>query len=277
MTAADEFIRLLDIMHRLRAECPWDREQTHASLRAYLLEEAYEVLQALDEARYDDLREELGDLMLQVVFHAEIAHEDGRFDIADVLREINEKLIRRHPHVYEDAGGARAEADSAEAVLRRWESIKTRQEKKESLLDGVPPQLPALLQALRVLAKIKQAGVEPMEVRDPAEEARRSLERLADAVEQTTPVEGVALGSAAADRALGMLGLSIVAMAARIGVNPEDAVRRAVARLTDAFRREEENLRQEGRLFGQLSEKELARIAARVLDACEEEGGEGAR
>ena len=231
-TAADEFIRLLDIMHRLRAECPWDREQTHASLRAYLLEETYEVLQTLDEARYDELRGELGDLMLQVVFHAEIAQEDGRFDIADVLREINEKLIRRHPHVYADASGARVEADSAEAVLRRWESIKTRQEKKESLLDGVPPQLPALLQALRVLSKIKQAGVEPMEVRDPLAEANRALEHLADAVEAEDAGE--------ADRALGMLGLSIVALGARIGVSPEDAVRRAVARLTDAFRREED-------------------------------------
>ncbi len=115
MPAADEFIRLLDIMHRLRAECPWDREQTHASLRAYLLEESYEVLHALDEERYDELREELGDLMLQVVFHAEIAQEDGRFDIADVLHEINEKLVRRHPHVFADAS-----ADDAEAVLRRW-------------------------------------------------------------------------------------------------------------------------------------------------------------
>ena len=269
MSAADEFIRLLDIMHRLRAECPWDREQTHASLRAYLLEETYEVLQTLDEARYDELRGELGDLMLQVVFHAEIAQEDGRFDIADVLREINEKLIRRHPHVYADASGARAEADSAEAVLRRWESIKTRQEKKESLLDGVPPQLPALLQALRVLSKIKQAGVEPMEVRDPLAEANRALEHLADAVEAEDAGE--------ADRALGMLGLSIVALGARIGVSPEDAVRRAVARLTDAFRREEDTLRQDGRLFGALSERELALIAARVLAACEGEGKEQTR
>jgi len=259
MSAAEEFTRLLEIMHRLRADCPWDREQTHQSLRAYLLEESYEVLHALDEGRLDHLREELGDLLLQVVFHAEIAAEDGRFEMADVIRGINEKLVRRHPHVFADAP-----ADTAEAVLRRWESIKTRQEKKKSLLDGVPAQLPALLQAVRVLSKIKQAGVEPMEACDPAEEADAGLKRLAAAVEAGDAAE--------ADRALGMLGLSIVALAARVHANPEDAVRRAVRRLADAFRREEDRLRNEGRLFGELSPEELDRISARVLAACEEEG-----
>jgi tetrapyrrole methylase family protein/MazG family protein len=263
MPAAEEFIRLLDIMHRLRAECPWDREQTHASLRAYLLEESYEVLHALDEERHDLLREELGDLMLQVVFHAEIAQEDGRFDIADVLHEINEKLVRRHPHVFADAV-----ADDAEAVLRRWSSIKTQQEKKESVLDGVPTQLPANLQAVRVLSKVRQAGLDPMEVRDPLAEARRSLERLAAAVAGEDPAE--------ADRALGMLGLNVVALSSRVHANPEDAVRRAVRRLSEAFRREEARLKAEGCSFGQLSAEELAGIAARVREACQEETGEGA-
>ncbi len=126
MPADDEFIRLLDIMHRLRAECPWDREQTHASLRAYLLEESYEVLHALDEERYDELREELGDLMLQVVFHAEIAQEDGRFDIADVLREINEKLVRRHPHVFADAERRRRRGRPAPLVRTSRRSRRRR-------------------------------------------------------------------------------------------------------------------------------------------------------
>lgn len=256
MPADDEFIRLLDIMHRLRAECPWDREQTHASLRAYLLEESYEVLHALDEERYDELREELGDLMLQVVFHAEIAQEDGRFDIADVLREINEKLVRRHPHVFADA-----DADDAEAVLRCWSHIKTQQEKKESVLDGVPDQLPALLQAVRVLSKLRQAGLEPMEVRDPAEEADGALKRLTEAV--------AAEDAEAADRALGVLGLSVVALAARVHANPEDAVRRAVRRLAEAFRKEESVLKAEGRPFASLSSEELSAISARVLEAFE--------
>ncbi len=259
MPAADEFSRLLDIMHRLRAECPWDREQTHDSLRAYLLEESYEVLHALDEARYDELREELGDLMLQVVFHAEIAQEDGRFDIADVLHEINEKLVRRHPHVFADA-----DARDAEAVLRRWSTIKTQQEKKESVLDGVPAQLPALLQAVRVLSKIRQVGMEPLEVRDPAEEAETALKRLTEAV--------AADDAEAADRALGALGLSVVALAARVHANPEDAVRRAVRRLSDAFREEEAQLRSEGRPFAQLSPEELSALSARVLEAFEGEG-----
>jgi MazG family protein len=259
MSAAEEFTRLLEIMHRLRADCPWDREQTHQSLRAYLLEESYEVLHALDEGRLDLLREELGDLLLQVVFHAEIAAEDERFGMADVIRGINEKLVRRHPHVFADA-----QADDAEAVLRRWASIKTGEEKKESVLDGVPAELPALLQAVRVLSKMRQAGVEPLEARDPAEEADSALRALLAAVEAADQAE--------ADRALGVLGLSVVALAARVHANPEDAVRRAVRRLADAFRTEEALLREEGRRFGEISPEELARIAARVLAACEEEG-----
>jgi MazG family protein len=258
MPASDEFARLLDIMHRLRAECPWDREQTHSSLRAYLLEESYEVLHALDDGDFDDLREELGDLMLQVVFHAELAQEDGRFDIADVLRGINEKLVRRHPHVFADA-----EADDAEAVLRRWAAIKTQQEKKESVLDGVPDQLPALLQAVRVLSKMRQAGLAPLEVRNPAEEAASALGRLTEAVGKDD--------ADAADRALGLLSLAVTALAARVHANPEDALRRAVRCLSAAFRAEESALKASGHAFTQLSPEELSEMAARVLEAFESE------
>lgn len=257
MTNADEFTRLVEIMRRLRAECPWDRSQTHATLRVYLLEEAYEVLHALDDSRWDDLREELGDLMLQIVFHAEIAEEAGRFDMESVLKAINEKLVRRHPHVLGDK-----EAKTPADVVRRWESIKTGEEQKQSSLDGVPAELPALAKASRMLTKIRQTGVDPFRARDALAEARLWLERLGDAAHK---------GDAdAAARASGMLSLAVTEIADRVRANAEDALREALRRLAEAFRAEEDRLKAEGRAFAALSREELDWIAARVLARCEE-------
>src|SRR5215831_27225 len=155
LTPGEWFERLVAVQARLRAPkgCPWDREQTHQTLRTYLLEEAYEVLEALDTGHDAKFAEEMGDLLLQIVFHAQIASEEGRFTVSDVIREIHDKMIRRHPHVF---GEARAK-DSAE-VLRNWEQIKAEErkagakpgaekgrepEKQPSLIDGVSRALPA--------------------------------------------------------------------------------------------------------------------------------------
>src|SRR5271165_2041235 len=159
------FANLVAIMARLRAPggCAWDREQTHATLRTYLIEEAYEVLDALDSTDDTKFAEELGDLLLQVLFHAQIAHEEGRFDITTVIREIYEKMIRRHPHVF-----GNAKANSAAEVVRNWEQIKkeeraksgaaTNQKSPESLLDGVPRTMPALLEAFQLTSKAARIG-----------------------------------------------------------------------------------------------------------------------
>ncbi|MGB9435225.1 MAG: nucleoside triphosphate pyrophosphohydrolase [Candidatus Acidiferrum sp.] len=181
-TVGPDFQKLVAVMTRLRAPkgCPWDREQTHSTLRTYLIEEAYEVLDALDSTDDTKFAEELGDLLLQVLFHAQIAHEEGRFDITDVVREIYEKMIRRHPHVF---GTTRAK--TAADVLRNWEIIKSQErqtkqkgvkrgkeinEVKEgkpaipsssslpSYLDGVPRTLPALLEALQLTRKAARIG-----------------------------------------------------------------------------------------------------------------------
>jgi len=256
MSAADEFTRLVQIMHRLRRECPWDREQDHASLRAYLLEETYEVLHALDTGDHEELRDELGDLLLQVVFHAEVAAEAGRFDIEDVLRGINEKLIRRHPHVFADA-----DASDSEAVLRRWARIKADEENKSSVLEGVPASLPALLKAQRVLAKMRQSGLDPWQLQDPALEVRKCLERLlsCSAQQDREPVERVA----------GALCLAVAVLAARAHVNAEDALRETIGRMADAFRREEAAARATGRSLADLSDDEIAQVAARIVSDCE--------
>src|SRR5215469_11270833 len=176
------FDKLVAVMNRLRAPggCPWDREQTHTTLRTYLVEEAYEVLDALDSADDAKFAEELGDLLLQVLFHAQIAREESRFSIADVIREIYEKMIRRHPHVF----GEKRAKDAAE-VLRNWEIIKQQErqsrevvggrsfssritdrteqrafapEEPPSVLDGVPHTLPALLEALQLTRKAARIG-----------------------------------------------------------------------------------------------------------------------
>jgi tetrapyrrole methylase family protein / MazG family protein len=153
---AAEVVRLDEVVRRLRAECPWDREQTHVSLERYLVEETYEVLDAIASGDPDHLEEELGDLLFQVVFHATIAGEEGWFTLADVVRGIHDKLVSRHPHVFGDV----EVADAAE-VASNWERLKAEEKNRSSVLDGVPSALPALMLAAKVLRKARSVGVEP--------------------------------------------------------------------------------------------------------------------
>lgn len=148
------FKELIELMARLRGPegCPWDKEQDHSSIKPYLVEEAYEVLEAIDEEDPEKLKEELGDLLLQVIFHSEMASEKGWFDIGDVLSCLREKLTRRHPHVFSDQ-----KVKDADDVLANWEKIKQK-EKGKRLLSGVPRHLPALLLARRIQDKLSRAG-----------------------------------------------------------------------------------------------------------------------
>lgn len=153
-------------MERLRGEegCPWDRKQTHTSLRPYLLEETYEVLEAIDEGSAAALREELGDLLLQVVFHAQIARENNRFSLAEVIAGINEKLIRRHPHVF-----AGVKVDGVSGVLKKWDQIKAeeKEEAPSSALDGIPAHFPALLRAGKMQEKASRLGFDWPDFKGP--------------------------------------------------------------------------------------------------------------
>jgi len=258
MSAAEEFQRLVHIMHRLRRECPWDREQDHASLRGFLLEETYELLDALDDESPPDLCEELGDLLLQIVFHAEIAEEAGEFDIEDVLRGITDKLVRRHPHVFADE-----DAPTGADVHRRWEHIKKHEENKESVLSGVPRHLPALLKAVRVLGKIRRSGLDPFVGRDAAEEAERWLGRLREAVARGD--------GRSAERASGMLCLAVASLADKAGASPEDGLRERLSRLADAFCVEEGRLAERRIGAYELPREERDRTGRRLLSHCEED------
>ena len=174
--------RLINIMARLRGPsgCPWDKEQTPQSLKPYLIEEAYEVLEAIDRNDDSEIKEELGDLLLQVVFHAQIASEENRFTIDDVAEAIADKLIRRHPHVFGDT-----QADTPDEVIRNWEAIKAEEkpDKRASLLDGVPQHLPALLKARRLQEKAARVGFEWEHIADVAQKVREETEELMHARE----------------------------------------------------------------------------------------------
>jgi len=221
---AAELQRFADLVAELRLRCPWDAEQTHTTLRPHLLEETHEVLEALDafdEASGEGsgaLEEELGDLLFQVVFHARIAADDGRFDLADVARGIHDKLRHRHPHVFppepgDDADVLRPVSDSGD-VLANWDAIKQAEKGRDSVLDGIPPTLPALAVAQKVVRRAGGLDGAPLPPASP-------LDLPGD------------------DRGLGDLLLGLAASARSVGLNAEDALRGAVARYSAEVRAHE--------------------------------------
>lgn len=174
------FNDLLEIMAKLRGEggCPWDREQTHESLRIYMIEETYEVLEALDAGDKDKFCNELGDLLLQIVFHAQIAKENGDFDIGDVTTEVCRKLISRHPHIFGDV-----RADTADKVIENWEAIKKKEKKLKSqtgVLKDVPSNLPALMRSYKVQQKAAQVGFDWDNIEDAFSKVDEEIRELRD-------------------------------------------------------------------------------------------------
>ncbi len=228
--------RLLDlvaVMDRLRRECPWDQQQSHESLARYLVEETYETIEAIESGDREHLREELGDLLLQVMFHARIASEDSDegFDIDDVAAGIVEKMIRRHPHVFGGTPGLAeraAGADGAEAgerlsaddVQHRWETLKAREKGRASAVAGIPLGLPALSLADKVISRVRRAAAPPV---DPPVEPSVETRPLVELVE-TPPVVQITAES------LGEALFTLVAAASSAGLDSEQALRQRVAR-----------------------------------------------
>jgi tetrapyrrole methylase family protein/MazG family protein len=233
------FGELVDIMARLRGEggCPWDREQTHETIKPYLTEETYEVLEAIDEGDAAKLREELGDLLLQIVFHARMAEEAGAFDVRDVIAGISDKLRRRHPHVFGEV-----KADTAQEVLFNWEQIKQAERRRAtghaSALDGVPRELPALLRAHRLQEKASRVGFDWKEAQQVYRKVEEELGELRAAMEAQAP------GRTEAE--FGDLLFALVNLSRFIAVNPEEALRKTIARFIARFRYIEEALTRRG-------------------------------
>lgn len=230
---------LREIVARLRAPdgCPWDREQTHRSLRASLIEEAHEVVEAIDRADDAHLREELGDLLLQVVMHSQLAAEEGRFTFDDVARGIAEKLVRRHPHVF----GGEALGDSG-AVLRQWDEIK-RAEKggAGSVVDGVSPALPALMRAQKVQQRAARVGFDWAALPEVIAKVREELGEI----EQAAPDE--------VEEEIGDLLFSAVNLARKAGFEPELALHAATEKFIRRFQKMEVTITARGESLDQLT------------------------
>ncbi|MGE0706957.1 MAG: nucleoside triphosphate pyrophosphohydrolase [Planctomycetota bacterium] len=230
--------RLLWVMDRLRAPdgCPWDLKQTHASLRGYLLEETYELLDALDQEDPAALLEELGDVLFQVVFHARIAQDEGRGSLGEVAQGIADKLLRRHPHVFDPD---HPETDAL-GVQRAWQEHK-RREGRRSVLDGLPGALPALLRAQRLQEKAAAVGFDWPDAQGPRQKLHEELgelERELEAAGQGAPGQGGAGGPRVASE-LGDLLFSAVNLARHLGLDAEACLREAAARFEGRFRRVE--------------------------------------
>jgi tetrapyrrole methylase family protein/MazG family protein len=231
----NELYRLVDVMKRLRSPggCPWDREQTHESLKPYLLEEAYEVLSAIDMHDDEELKEELGDLLLQIVFHAQLADEENRFSIDDVAESIVKKLIRRHPHVFSEV-----KVNGSEEVLQNWEKIK-KDEGKKSALDGVPPTLPALLKARRVQEKAKRVGFDWDNAEGAFEKVVEEVNELKKAI-----VEGK---KGTVEEELGDVLFSIVNVSRFVDVDAEDSLRKTINKFMARFQYIEKKIEKHGK------------------------------
>ncbi len=234
-----KFERLLDIMRALRAPggCPWDREQTHASLRPFVLEETYEVLEAIESGSPAELREELGDFLFEAVFLAQISEERGEFTIGDAIEAICDKLVRRHPHVFNRQPGEAALTSGQ--VIEKWETIKAREraeaglapkQKTTTILGGVPKTLPSLLRAYEISSRAAAVGFEwarPEDVLDKIEEEVAEVRR---------EVEAGATGDLSrAEEEMGDLLFAIANLSRKLGIEPESALRRATEKFTRRF------------------------------------------
>jgi MazG family protein len=263
------FEKLVALQARLRAPngCPWDREQTHTTLRTFLIEEAYEVLDALESGDDQKFAEEMGDLLLQVVFHSQIAAEEGRFTVADVIREVHEKMVRRHPHVFGDQ-----RAEDAEEVLKAWHQIKARERRAkaaetgsskeddaaESALDGVPRALPATLEALQLTKKAARTGFD-------WPDAGGILEKIR---EEATELQGELAGNdqAKVEEEVGDFLFAAVNLARFLKIDPEIALKNANKKFVRRFHQMERAAEESGRKFQDVprEEKESLWISAKL-------------
>ncbi len=234
------FDRLVETMARLRGEdgCPWDREQDHDTLKAYAIEETYELIEAIDKKDDEALKEELGDLLLQVVFHAQIAREGGRFDIDDVIEYHVDKLIGRHPHVFGDL-----KVNGVKEVISNWERIKGNERNKKrgkaSVLEGVPPGLPALLKARRIQDKVSGVGFDWENVDGPLDKLAEEISELKEAYahKERDKIE----------EELGDILFALVNVSRFLKVCPEEALRKTVDKFMERFKYIESELEKQGK------------------------------
>jgi len=260
--AGAAFQTLVDIMARLRGPqgCPWDREQTLESLRAFLLEETHEVLEAIDRGDTDALRGEIGDLLFEGVFLAQVCADEQRFTVADSLRAITEKLIRRHPHIFDPEGRP---LDTPREVHQQWEQIKAQEQadagERRSVLRGLPKSLPALLRAYEIGTRVAAVGFDWARAADVVDKIEEEVAELRRAVASEGP--------ARSEEEMGDLLFAIANLARKLGIDPESALRTANEKFTTRFTALEDRLHAQGRSVHDASLEDMEREWAAVKAA----------
>jgi len=247
---ADAFLRLVGIMDELREKCPWDRKQTIHSLRQMTIEETYELADAITSEDWSGVREEIGDLMLHMLFYAKIGSEQQKFTLQDALNGISDKLIARHPHIYGDV-----KVENEDDVKRNWEKIKLREGKK-SVLSGVPRALPALVKAMRLQEKARQVGFEWGNKEQVWEKIEEEMDELSEAVESGVQEK--------MEEELGDLLFSVINYARFLRIDPENALERTNRKFMSRFTRMEEEAEKEGRSLPNMSLEEMDAIWNRI-------------
>ncbi len=241
-----EFEHFVDIVRRLRRECPWDREQTHESIRHSLIEETYEVIEAIDENNVEELKKELGDLLLHIVFHSTIAEEKNEFTLEEVIGAVTKKLVRRHPHVFGET-----KVSGAHEVKQNWEKIKM-SEGRASLMDGVPRELPALLRAFRLQERASKVGFDWEKKEDVWKKVEEELRELQREVKHGDPKT--------LEQEFGDLLFTLVNYARFVHVNPENALRATVEKFVKRFQYIEKRLKEQGKDIHHSSLEEMDQL-----------------
>ena len=248
----DNFSDLVALMARLRGPdgCPWDRKQTPESLKPFLVEECYEVIDALDEGSPAKVKEELGDLLFQIIFHARIAEERGQFAIQDVIAANIEKMVRRHPHVYGDA-----DLSTDKEVLANWEEIKKKEkgyEERTSVLEGVPRHLPSLLRAHSLQERAARVGFDWSRIEEALPKLDEEIAEFKESLQKEDP--------AGIEEELGDIFFMLVNISRFLGVNPEDALRKTISKFIRRFRYIEEHAADAGRTLGDMTLDQMEQL-----------------
>lgn len=239
-----KFNEFVEIVKRLRVECPWDREQTNDSIKDATIEEAYEVVQAIDDKDYDELRKELGDLLLHVVFHSLIAEKEKQFTLDEVIEGIKEKMIRRHPHVF-----GNVEVENTGEVLKNWEAIKLGEKGRTSVLDGVPEHLPSLQRAYRLQEKASKVGFDWPAKEDVWKKVIEEIEEMREC-ENESSFEHL-------EEEVGDVFFALVNYARFLKVHPENALRKTNRKFINRFNYVEKRVNEEGRKITESNLEEM--------------------
>lgn len=246
-TAAESFERLIEVLNTLRIECPWDRKQTMESLRHLTIEELYELTDAILEKDYQEIKKELGDILMHLVFYARIAEEEGKFNIVDVLNSVCDKLINRHPHIYGDI-----EVKDDEEVKQNWENIKLK-EGNRSVLQGVPQSLPALVKAYRIQDKVRGVG---FDWEDKKEVWKKVEEELAE-FKAEFDLDSDLINTERAEQEFGDLLFSLINYGRHLGINPENALEKTNKKFIHRFTYLENKAKEKGLVLKDMTLEEM--------------------